>query len=117
MFSCLGGEKEMKTKSLAIILGLAVLMLAAGSAHPGGGPPGSTFGTPSAHPWEELNNNNGPVGSPSVMILRDDHKVIIIPIFSDFLFWIYIKDIRKGSDHQKNSIKIEEGSYQIIFPW
>lgn len=90
----------MKTKSLAIILVLAVWILAAGSAYSGGGPPGNTFGTPSAHPWEEPNNNNGPSPS-SAMISRYDHRVIMIPIFSDFLIWIYIKDIRKGSDQQK----------------
>jgi hypothetical protein len=106
----------MKTKGLAIILLLTILMLAAGLAYSGSRPTGYTFGTTIwAHPWDEPNNNNGPSPS-SAMIRRDDHRVIMIPI-SDFLIWIYIKDIPKGSDHQKNSIKINERSYQIIFPW
>ncbi|MFQ6003291.1 MAG: hypothetical protein ACE5KJ_06050 [Candidatus Zixiibacteriota bacterium] len=49
----------MKTKSLAIILVLAVLILAAGSVYSGRGPKGGTFGPPvKGHPWEEINNNN-----------------------------------------------------------
>lgn len=96
----------MKTKILAVVLVLAVLILAAGSAYSGWRPPGSRC---KAHPWE---------GSPpGAKIIRDDHRVIMIPIFSDFLIWVYIKDIGKGSDQQKNSIKISERSYQIIFPW
>lgn len=107
----------MRTKGLAIILVLAVLILAAGSVYSGSGPPGSTFGpTPRAHPWEEHNNNNGPFGC-SAMVLQDDPKVVMIPIFSDFLIWIYIKDIHKGSDRQGSGIKIGDKSYQIIFPW
>jgi len=106
----------MKTKSLAIILVLAVLLLTAGSVYSGNRPPGSTFGPiVKGHPWEE-NYNNGPTGS-SAMILKNDHRVFMIPIFSDFLIWIYIKDIRNGSDYQKNSTKIDQKSYQIIFPW
>ena len=93
----------MKTKSLTIILVLAMLMLAAGSVYSG-------------HPWEELNNDNGPFGC-SPMGLQDDTKVIMMPIFSDFLIWIYIKDIHKESEHQKNSVKTDDKSYQIIFPW
>lgn len=113
----LGGEKKMKTKSLVIILVLAVLILTAGSVYPGSGPKEITFGSPAkAHPWEDLNYINGPVGS-SAMILKEDYRVTIIPFFSDFWIWICIKDIRKGSDQQKNSIKVDERSYQIIFPW
>ena len=105
----------MRTKDLAIILVLAVLILAAGSVYSGNGPPGSTFGpTPKAHPWE--GDKDGPSGC-SAMVLQDDPKVIMIPIFSDFLIWIYIKDVHKESEHQKNSVKIDDKSYQIIFPW
>jgi hypothetical protein len=112
----LGGEKEMKTKGLVIILVLAASILAVGSAYPGNVPPGSTFGPiVKAHPWEDF-NNNGPSPS-SAMILKNDRKVFMIPIFSDFLIWVYIKDIRKGSNHQKSSVKVDERSYQIIFPW
>jgi hypothetical protein len=107
----------MKTKSLAIVLVLTVLFLATGSVYSGSRPPGSTFGPiVKAHPWEELNDNNGPAGS-SAMILKNDHKVFMIPLFSDFLIWVYVKDIHKGSNHQKNSTKIDEKSYQITFPW
>lgn len=107
----------MKTKSLAIILVLAVLILTAGSVYPGSRPPGGTIGSPpKAHPWEEPNNNNGPSGC-SAMFPQEDHKVVAIRIFSDFFIWIYIKDMPKGSDHQKDSIKTNEKSYQIIFPW
>ncbi|MFQ6003386.1 MAG: hypothetical protein ACE5KJ_06530, partial [Candidatus Zixiibacteriota bacterium] len=67
------------------------------------------------HPWEEINNNNGPSGC-SGNGYSDGHKVITIPIFSDFFIWIYIKDIRRESEHQKNSVKIDDKSYQIIFP-
>lgn len=107
----------MKTKSLAIILVLAVLILTAGSVYPGSRPPGNTFGSPAkAHPWEEPNNNNGPSGS-SAMFIPEGRKVVEIRIFSDFFIWIYIKDVPKGSGHQKNSTKTNEKSYQIIFPW
>lgn len=105
----------MKTKGLAITLVLAVLILAAGSVYSGSGPPGSTFGpTPRAHPWEE--DNDGPSGC-SAMIIQDNHEVIMIPIFSDFFIWISIKVVHKESEHQKNSVKIDDNSYQIIFPW
>lgn len=107
----------MKTKSLAIILVLAIMILTAGSVYSGRVPPGSTFGPiVKGHPWEELNNNNGPSGC-SGMFLQDNRKVIEIRIFSDFFIWIYIKDKPKGSGHQKNSTKTDERSYQIIFPW
>jgi hypothetical protein len=107
----------MKTKSLAIVLVLAVLFLMAGSVYPGSGPPGiPSRPVVKGHPWEELNNNNGPSGSKG-MVFQDSPKVLMIPIFSDFLIWIYIKDIRKGNDHQKDSVKISDKSYQIIFPW
>ncbi len=107
----------MKTKSLAIILVLAILILTAGSVYPGSRPTGNTFGSPTkAHPWEDLNNNNGPSGC-SAVFLQEGRKVIEIRIFSDFFIWIYIKDMPKGSDHQKNSTKTDERSYQIIFPW
>lgn len=107
----------MKTKSLAIILVLAILILTAGSVYPGRVPPGSTFGPiVKGHPWEDLNNTNGPSGS-SAMFLQKDRKVIEIRIFSGFFICIYIKDMHKGSGHQKNSTKTNERSYQIIFPW
>jgi hypothetical protein len=107
----------MKTKSLAIILVLAIMILTAGSVYSGRVPPGSTFGPiVKGHPWEELNNNNGPSGC-SAVFLQDNRKVIEIRIFSDFFIWIYIKDVPKGSNHQKNSTKTNEKSYQIIFPW
>jgi hypothetical protein len=108
----------MKKKSLAIILVLTMLFLVTGSVYSGNRPSGSTVGSPTkAHPWEELNNGNGPSPS-SAMGLYHDYKAIMVPIFSDFLIWIYIKDTRKGSDHQESSIKIDErSSYQIIFPW
>jgi hypothetical protein len=51
------------------------------------------------------------------MFLQKDRKVIEIRIFSGFFIWIYIKDMPKGSGHQKNSTKTNERSYQIIFPW
>lgn len=105
----------MKAKIIAIILVLAILIIATGSVYSGLGPPGRTFGpTPKAHPWEDFNNNNGPSGCKA-MVLKDDRKVLMIPIFSDFLIWIYIKDAPIGSDH--GGIKIGEKSYQIIFPW
>jgi hypothetical protein len=107
----------MKTKSLAIILVLVILILTAGSVYPGSRPPGSTFGPiVKGHPWEDLNNNNGPSGG-SAMFLQKHRKVIEIRIFSGFFIWIYIKDMPKGSDHPKNSTKTNEKSYQIIFPW
>lgn len=107
----------MKTKSLAIILVLVMVILIAGSVYPGRVPPGSTVGSPAkAHPWEDLNNNTGPSGC-SAMFLQKDRKVIEIRIFSGFFIWIYIKDMPKGSGHQKNSTKTNERSYQIIFPW
>jgi hypothetical protein len=107
----------MKTKSLAIILVLAILILTAGSAYPGSGPKGNTFGSPAkAHPWEDFNYNNGPFGC-SAMFIPEGRKVIEIRIFSDFFIWIYIKDVPKGSGHQKSSTKTNEKSYQIIFPW
>lgn len=104
----------MKIKSLTIILILAMLIIDAGTVYPRNGPPGSTF---RAHPWEDLNNNNDPSPS-SGMVLHYDQKVIVIQIFSDFLIWVYIKDVHKRSDDQKDSIKINESSYQIqiIFP-
>jgi hypothetical protein len=114
-----GGEKEMKTKGLVIVLILAVMLFTAKSVYSGNKPPGSTFGPiVKAHPWEEIDDNSGPTGS-SAMILKNDHKIFMIPIFSDFLIWVYIKDIRKGSDHQGSSININDKSYQyqIIFPW
>jgi hypothetical protein len=104
----------MKKKSLAVILVLAVLILATGSVYSENAPPGSKW---KGHPWEDFNNYNNRPSLGSAMFFYNDHKVIIIPIFSDFLIWIFIKDVPKGSDHQKNSIKIQEGSYQIIFPW
>ncbi len=108
----------MKTKGLAIILILAMLILTSGSVYSGYGPPRSTFGpTPKAHPWEDLNNNDGPSGCSPMILQDDDPKVIMIPIFSDFLIWIYIKGVHKESEHQKNSVKTGDNSYQIIFPW
>jgi hypothetical protein len=108
----------MNTKSLAIILVLAIMILSAGSVYPGSGPPAGTVGPiiVKGHPWEDLNNTNGPFGS-SAMFLQEDHKVVAIRIFSDFFIWIYIKDMPKGSNHQKESIKTNEKSCQIIFPW
>ncbi len=104
----------MKTKSLAIILVLAVLMLAAGATYSAKAPKGGTFGPPvKAHPWEEINNN---VPSGSGTDLRsDDHKMITIPIFSDFFIWIHIKYVHKESEHPKDCARIGEKSYQIIF--
>jgi hypothetical protein len=93
----------MKTKGWAIILILALLIFASGSVY-------------SSHPWEELNNDDGPFGC-SPRALQDDYKVIMIPIFSNFLIWIYVKDGHKEGEHQKNSVKVEDNSYQIIFPW
>jgi len=93
----------MKTKGLTIILILALLIFASGSVYSG-------------HPWDEHNNNDGPFGS-SPRALQDDSKVIMIPIFSDFLIWIYIKGVHKESECQKNSVKTGDSSYQIIFPW
>jgi hypothetical protein len=51
------------------------------------------------------------------MFIPEGRKVVEIRIFSDFFIWIYIKDVPKGSGHQKNSTKTNEKSYQIIFPW
>jgi len=107
----------MKMKSIVIILVLAMLFLAAGLAYSEGGPPGSTFGPPAkGHPWEEFNDDTGPSGS-SAMVIHEARIVIMIPIFSDFLIWIRIRDIRKGGDLQESSDKINDKSYQIIFPW
>jgi hypothetical protein len=104
----------MKTKSLGIILILTVLLLAWGSAYSRTGSRGGTF---KAHPWEEGNNSNGPYGC-SAKILKDDPKVVImIPIFSDFVIWIYIWNTPNDSEHQKNSVEMGDNSYQIIFPW
>jgi len=94
----------MKTKGLAIILILAMLIFASGSVYSG-------------HPWEDLNNNDGPFRCSPMALQDDDPTVIMIPIFSDFLIWIYIKGVHKESEHQKNSVKIGDSSYQIIFPW
>ena len=94
----------MKTKGLAIIVVLAVLILTAGSGY-------------SVHPWEEDNNNNGPFGCSAIVLQDEDPEVIMIPIFSDFLIWIYIKGVHKESECQKNSVKTGDSSYQIIFPW
>jgi hypothetical protein len=116
-FVSLGGEKKMKTKSLAIILVLAMLILTAGPVYPGRVPTRSKFGPPvKAHPWEDLNNNNGPSGC-SAVFPQEDRKVIEIRIFSDFFIWIHIKDMPKRSDHQRNSTRTDVRSYQIIFPW
>jgi hypothetical protein len=94
----------MRTKSLGIILILTVLLLMAGSGY-------------STHPWEGDNDNNGPFGC-SAKISRDDPRIIItIPIFSDFLTLIYLNDVSKEGEHQNNSVKIGDNSYQIIFPW
>lgn len=107
----------MRTKGLAIILVLAMLILVVGSVYSGYGPPGNTFGPPAkAHPWEDLKNSNGPAGC-SAIILQDDPKVFMIPVFSDFLILIYVKDVHKESKHQKNPVKAGDSSYQIIFPW
>jgi hypothetical protein len=96
----------MKTKSLGIILILAVLLLAWGSAY-------SRIWSPvdplPGHPWEG-----------SSKMVKDDPKVkvvIMIPIFSDFLIWIYIKGVHKESERQENSVEMGDNSYQIIFPW
>jgi hypothetical protein len=104
----------MKTKSLAIFLVLAMLMLSAASTFSASGPPGSRL---RGHPWEELNSNNGPSGSSAMVIQVKDRKVIMIPIFSDFFIWIYVDGVHNEGEHQKNSGKVGDNSYQIIFPW
>lgn len=105
----------MRTKGLAIILILAMLIFASGSVYSGFGPPRSTFGPiAKGHPWE--GDKDGPSGC-SAMIIQDDPEVIMIPIFSDFLIWIYIKGVHKENERQKNSVKTGDSSYQIIFPW
>ena len=104
----------MKTKSLAIILVLAVLMLVVGAAYSARAPKGGKFGPPmKGHPWEEFNNNRPSGCGPSVR--SDHHKMTVIPIFSDFFIWISVKEIAKESEHPKDSGKISKKSYQIIF--
>jgi hypothetical protein len=104
----------MKTKSLVVVLVLTVLIFTTGSVYSKNAPPGSVW---KAHPWEDSNNSNNRPSLSSNIVIYNDHNVIVIPIFSDFLIWIFIKDVPKGSDHQKNSINTDVRSYQIIFPW
>lgn len=110
----------MKTKSLAILLVLAMLILAAGSAYSVKGPKGGTFGPPlKGHPWEDFDNippgssGSGVPDPPNA--IRDYQRVIAVPIFSDFLILIYIQDINKENSDPGSSIKFRGKSYQIIF--
>lgn len=109
----------MKTKSLAIILVLAVLILAAGSVYSARGPRGGIFGPPvKGHPWEDFKDTSGGAGSgvpDSPSVTSDYQRVIPIPISSDFLILIYTKGIDKGNSDSGSSIKFKGKSYQIIF--
>ena len=108
----------MKTKSLVVILILAVMILAAGSAYSGRGPKGRLFGsTVEGHPWEDLKNttDTGSGVPASTNVTPDYQRVIAIPIFSDFMILIYIQDINEKNSDSGSSIRFRDKSYQIIF--
>lgn len=94
----------MKARNFVITLVLAVVILMAAPGYSG-------------HPWEELNNNDGGPHGCRAFILQDDAKVILIPIFSDFLIVVSVKGVHEDGEHRRDSGKRDNGSYQIIFPW
>ncbi len=105
----------MRKNSLAFVLVLAALILAGGTAYPGFGPPGGTSGPPAkGHPWE--GDINVPSGC-SPVVIQDDGGMIMMPIFSDFFIFIYIKGVHKEGEDPGSSVKVGNESYQIIFPW
>jgi hypothetical protein len=101
----------MRTKTLAIILVLTMLILATGSVYSAGPPP--FIGSGSGHPWE--GSTEGPGGRPSP--ISNGHQVVMSPIFSDFFIGIYLKDVFREKEHPKKSVKIGDNLYQIFFPW
>jgi hypothetical protein len=101
----------MRTKSLAIILVLTMLILVATWAYSDGW--SVPIGSGSGHPWEGY--TDGPGGHPSPVSIG--HQVIMSPIFSDFFIGIYPKDVNKEGERVKRPDKIGDKSYQVFFIW
>ena len=101
----------MRTKTLATILVLTMLILATGSVYSAGPPP--RIGSGSGHPWEGF--TDGPGGRPSPVSYG--HQLVMSPIFSDFFIGIYLKDVFREKEHLRKPVKIGDNSYQILFPW
>ncbi len=101
----------MRTKSLAMVLVLTMLILAAASICSAGW--SVPIGSGSGHPWE--GSRDGPGGHPSP--LSSGHQLTLSPVFSDFFIGIYLKDVCKVGEHLKKPDRIGDKSYQVFFIW
>ena len=101
----------MRTKSLAEILVLTMLILAATWVYSAGW--SVPIGSGAGHPWE--GSTDGPGGRPSP--ISTGYQMTMSPIFSDFFIVIYPKDVCKEGERQRKPDKIGDKSYQVFFIW
>jgi hypothetical protein len=101
----------MRTKSLATIPVLTMLILAATWVCSAGW--SLPIGSGSGHPWE--GSMDGPGSRPSPV--SGGHQIIMSPIFSDFFIGIYPKEVQQESQLQEKPDRIGDKPYRLFLTW